>query len=122
MNRQQILTKLKKALGPNAFYHHNPKAPDASEREEARAIYRDAATKVEPAKQAMERRKAELLADPEYVRLRDEYKAVIASRDAAQSKLHSYPITAGRKMGIGIFVEVQGDTWPEVFAQLEARH
>lgn len=122
MNRQQILTKLKKVLGPNAFYRHDPKAPDASGREEARATFRAAVAQVEPAKQAMERRRAELLADPEYVRLRLEYKRTIDTRDAAQTMLYHYPITVGRTMGIGNRVEAQGDTWAEVFAQLEARH
>jgi multidrug resistance efflux pump len=122
MNRQQILTKLKKVLGPNAFYRHDPKAPDESEREEARAIYREAAWKVDPARQALERRRAELLADPEYVRLREQYQSAVAERDKARAKLHRYPITAGRSIGIGNVVEAQGDTWAEVFARLEARH
>lgn len=122
MNRQQILTKLKKALGPNAFYRRDPKAPDASEREEARATYRAAAAQVESAKQEMERRMAELLADPEYVRLRLEYKIALDTRDAAQTMMHHYPITAGRTMSIGNCIDAQGDSWAEVFAQLEARH
>lgn len=122
MNRQQILSKLKQAIGPNAFYRHDPRAPDANEREEARATFRAAVAQVETAKQAMDRRMAELLADPEYVRLSLEYKRTLDTRDAAQTMMYHYPITAGRTMEIGNRIEAQGDTWAEVFAQLEARH
>lgn len=122
MNRTQILSRLRKVLGPNAAYEHNPQAPDADERAAARSQFRETVAELATAKNRMDARRRELLADPEYKRLFAEWSALQQQRDALQCKTLRHPITVGRTNGIGLVVEAKGDTWAEVFAQLESRN
>jgi hypothetical protein len=83
MNQTQAMAALKKMFGAKAAWQRNEKAPRAEERQAARAQLPELQGKREAAKQALEKRRAELLSDPLYQRLRTEYEAARKASDEA---------------------------------------
>lgn len=122
MTPAQIKSKLRTLIGPNGAYRMDEGAPDAVDRASARAALPEIQGLRDEAKGAMEAKRAALLRDPEYVALVVAYKAAQDRMDrVASTACRRYRITVGESMGIGFLVRAQGDTWAEVFAELEAR-
>lgn len=116
------MARLRKLLGPKAMARINERACTKQEREKARQelpLLREAEA---AAKQAMEKRRAELLADPEYVALRTAYQLATKEREHTASCTHSYRLVVGRNVSDMFFsVETEGDNWADVIAKLEAK-
>lgn len=121
MNSKQALAKLQKILGPRAAYRTIQSAPDAAERDEARALAKERGRERAEAKEAMEARRALLLQDPEYRALVAKYQALNTEATELFSRSCSYRIRAGKNMGLFFEVLAEGDTWDEVFEKLKAK-
>jgi hypothetical protein len=124
MNRQQIEARLRKTCGKHAYYEVCNDAPDAEERERLRAEYQDAILRGKAAQARMVERTTQLQSgDDEYQSALAEWKGSCDAQRKAQKYLR-YRISAGHIVGLGglrsFHVSAQGDTWPEVFAKLEA--
>lgn len=120
MRRQDAVDKLVKLLGKNMGYRVDPKAPDADEREEAKAELQMVQVATDEASRRMNKRRVELLTDPEYQRLLAEYKALSKRREQLTGKMHHYRFTVGHNTGLFFMVKAQGDSWEEVLAKLAA--
>lgn len=122
MNRQQITSKLRKVFGKNACWKINDKAKDADERAALNASLPAVKAERDEAKRRMDAKRAELLSDPEYLAMRAAYQRADEAVNAALYYSNRCRISAGTSSsvaGIGFFtVQVQGDTWDEVFAKL----
>lgn len=119
MDRKTALKKLQKLLGKDAAFRIAPDAPDADERAAASVAGVALRSAAAIAKTAMETRRAELLRDPEYLRLRDAYTRAENERMKMSGRATRYRITAGTVGGLFFSVRAQGDTWSEVFAKLQ---
>lgn len=119
MNRETALKKLQKLLGKDAAFRIAPDAPDADERAAASVAGVALRGAAAIAKTAMETRRAELLRDPEYLRLREAYYRVENERMEMAGRATRYRIIAGTVGGLFFSVRAQGDTWAEVFAKLQ---
>lgn len=120
MERAIAIKKLGKLLGKSLGYRVDPKAPDADEREEARAELKSVSADRNEFKSKLEiRRKAILDADAEYQSL---YEAWAITRDRAEKLtglIHHYRFTAGTSNGMFFLIKAQGDSWEEVIAKIE---
>jgi hypothetical protein len=129
MERNAAIRKLKKLLGPNAYWE----VREGLTSPERRADYRDRAKAARAAHDAAvaavhARRDAILAADTEYQQLLQASKATLKALDAVRY----YDADAGYKFEVGtrgsglggLFTiktpRAKGDTWEQVFAQLEA--
>jgi hypothetical protein len=121
MNEQQAIGKLKKLLGPRAAWRVDPKAPLADERAAALAARPAASKAVLDARTALDARRAELLRDPEYVHLLNEWQFLKRQADLLAGASHRHRITVGRNSGIALHVVAEGDNWAEVIEKLEAK-
>jgi hypothetical protein len=123
MERSVAIKKLTKLLGNKLAWRVNPKAPKHDEREEARAAL---TTLIHERKALQEqcdaRSDAILAADPEYQRLKAEYRAIREKVDHLSAISHTHKFTAGTITSLGFFhVHAEGDTWEEVIAKVEAK-
>lgn len=121
MNNAQAFAKLRKLLGPKACYRTSDSAPDADERVELQAKIDPLREARAAAEAAMKARRAELLSDPEYRRLCDEYARVRKEHEETCSRARWYRFTVGRSNNIFFEVTAEGDSWTDVFAKLEAK-
>lgn len=121
MNHRQAHIKLTKLLGKTAGARIDPGAPTAEQRAAIAARRPALQTAYTEAKAAMEARRAELLKDPEYVRLTAAYQAARKERDDATCDAFRQRITAGRVGKMFFSVLATGDTWEEVFTELERK-
>lgn len=121
MNNTQAFAKLRKALGPKACYRVSDGPPDAGERDELQAKIGPLREARVSAEAAMKARRAELLRDPEYRRLCDEYARLRKEHEETCSRARRYRFTVGRSNSIFFEVAAEGDSWADVFAKLEAK-
>lgn len=121
MNNAQAMSKLKKLFGPKAAYRIDPRAPDADAREVAQARMPELIESVKITEAALLARRAVLLADPEYVKLRAEFTAAKDAKEKASSLTYWYRISAGVSSSLCFEIKAQGDTWNDVFAKLKER-
>lgn len=117
MNEKQAIAALTRLFGKRAAWRRNESAPVGEERDAAKA---HAATLVEArdaAKAARDARRAELLRDPEFVRLCDEARTAIDACDKAVGRCHARRVTVGYvggAAGLSFFhVAGEGDNWQE---------
>lgn len=122
MTRAQAIRKLRKEVGPKAFFEVRTSAPD----KDARAVLSDYVRTLNAERTrldaALETRRAEVLnADPQYVQLRDARAVVNADLKTTFNRL-GYRFTIGvvSELGFG-HIEGQGDTWEEAFADRAKR-
>jgi hypothetical protein len=121
MNKQQAMIKLRKLWGDKAMWRYDESAPTADQREEAEALRLTLRQARNEAEAAMEARRAELLADPEYVRLKEAYQDADKRREANDMITRHYRVTIGRSTGFAFMVEAQGDNWQDAFDKLDAK-
>jgi hypothetical protein len=113
MTRQEAIKKLGRLYGKKAGYRVSGGASNADERAAARDASRELGALKRELDAQIEKRKAELLNVPDYVEM----------LKTATSLLLSYKFTAGYVSSMGFFhVEGQGDTWEEVFAQINEKN
>ena len=123
MTREQALRRLKRVLGPKAYWRiaEGVSSPEKRERYHARRQAAHAQRKA--AADALEARKVELLAaDAEYqARLAIYHTAKEVDNDVRYRDGESgYKFSVGI-IDLGMFrvQRAEGDTWEEIFAQLE---
>jgi hypothetical protein len=121
MNQTQAMVALKRMFGAKAAWQRNERAPRAEEREVALAQLPELQAKREAAKQAVEKRRAELLSDPLYQQLRAEYEATRKASDEALSLTYRYRVTVGTTNGIFFTIAGQGDNWQEAVEDAQAK-
>lgn len=121
MNQKQAIARLTKRLGKKLAWRVNKNALRADERDEERAASRALRAEAVELKAALEARRAELLKDPQYVTLRERYKAADDAANRALSRSMSKAITVGKLGELGFFlVSAEGDTWDEVVQKVES--
>lgn len=120
MNAAQAKAALKKLYGDKAVWRYDENAPLADERDTVRSQLPTLKSAVEQLKAAMEARRAELLSDPEYVRLVSDYQAARKAREQAGSMSRHYRVMVGRSVGIGYEVKGEGDNWDEAIASAKS--
>ena len=124
MNRKQIEGRMRKLFGKRAYWEERTRAPDADEREVLRLAHQAAREQRQAADRRMaDRAKALCAVDAEYQAALADWKAAGARMRDTQG-FHVHRITAGYRTsvaGVGMYhVKGQDDTWPEVYAKLEA--
>ena len=120
MERAIAIKKLGKLLGKRLAYRVDPSAPDATEREEARAALKLASDNAEKLlKQKELRIKALLDGDPEFQRIKAAYEAAKKIRNEIASRGYQYKFTAGTTDGTFFLVKAQGDSWEEIIRKVE---
>lgn len=122
MERSVAIKRLSKMFGKKLRWQINPRAPTAAEREAARA---ELATVV-PERKALEeklaqRRAAILEADQEYMELSARYKQAKDRANKLLGMQHSHKIQVLTFEGFFNHVRASGDSWEEIFAELEKR-
>lgn len=120
MERTAAITKLGKLLGKSLGYRVDPKAPTVEQREAAKAQCPALHAASKAAQGAVEARRLELLADPQYQELRAAAK--VASEKANRMSYtahHHYKITVGSTNSMFFHVKAQGDSWEEVIEKVE---
>lgn len=118
MNQAQAISKLRKLLGPKLAYRISKTALRADARAEAAVKARELLEKKRAVEEALQKRRAELLADPTYQSLKAESEALGNEHERARSLTLHKPITVGRTEGIFFSVEAEGDSWAEVVAKV----
>lgn len=118
MNRADAFKRLRRILGADFAYRENPRALVGEAREDARVEWRAAVEAAAVARAARDARRAELLADPEFVRLEAACKAAHEHADTAGSLFRSRRLTVGKTNGLFFSVKAEGDNWQEVVDEL----
>jgi hypothetical protein len=114
MNERQAIAKLKKKIGPKIGWRYNKGALDAEGREQERQRLIAMRAEEEALKEALDAMRAKLLADPEYVQLRERWHNAKEAADMARSRSYVHPITVGRMGDMFFTVVADGDTWDDV--------
>lgn len=114
MDQTQALTKLRKLLGANFGYRVNAKALNAKGRADAQARAIELRAKKLEAEAALSARRDELLKDPTYQALRDEYDAVNVELDNSLHAARTKRITVGVTSDLFFTIKAEGDNWDEV--------
>lgn len=125
MNEQQAKAALRKMYGTKAAWRRRDDAPIGEAREELGATLEGLHAAVESARAARDARRAELLKDPEYMRLCEAAKAASAAADKASGDYRSRRVTVGwvsNVAGLGLFnVTGEGDNWHEAIEAARAK-
>lgn len=121
MNFEQASRALRKLYGKRWGYRYDESAPKAEEREEIGAALPGLAAALELARKAREARKAELLKDPEYVRLREAVELADKAHSKALSRWHQWRVVVGKSTGIFFEVTAQGDNWQDAIDKARAK-
>lgn len=121
MNATQALARLRKAIGPKILWRENPGAPNAAEREAARIQARELRDQQETLQVALQARRDELLRDPEYVHLREQFNDVRQRADLASAASHRRRLSVGRMGDMFFNVMVEGDNWEDVIARAKEK-
>lgn len=119
MQRIVAIKKLGKMLGKTFAYRIDPKAPTLEQRDEARQQLPALIAARQEAKDALDARRAELLADPQYCALLTALKAAREATERAHYVTRHYKITVGNSSGIFFHIRAEGDSWEEVIAKLQ---
>jgi hypothetical protein len=122
MNETQAIRRLHKLLGADFGYRVDADAPVGEQRAVlAERSARTGATKL-AAREAVERRRKELLLDAEYQRLLAASQQASQDHDIAMSEMCRRRITVGRVSKLFFSVEAEADNWAEAVAMVEAKH
>lgn len=113
MNATEARLAMRKLWGKRACCRLDEQAPKAQERDHIRAGLGELQRAADAAKAAAAARRAELLADPEYLRLRDIAELAAKAHANALNQSHRYRVTIGYTNGIGMTVRGEGDNWQE---------
>lgn len=116
-----VETRLAKLLGKSAYWEINQTAPTADQRAEFSAKMPALRAAKDAARQRMEARRAELLKDPEYLRLKEESIAADKASQHAAGMSVFYPISVGTRDSLFFRVEAQGDSWDAVLEAVTAK-
>lgn len=111
--------RIAKLLGTRAAWRINKGATDAEGRKAAREELPELNRIKEAAKLAMEARRAELLQDPEYRRLVEQYRGAREASERRFVRSTRCPISVGVAGDLFFTVKAEGDTWDEVLDKLE---
>lgn len=120
MNITQAKTAMKHLLGTKALWRYDERAPTADERETIRESLPGLQSAAAAAREAMEARRVALLADPEYLRLRAEWKDADKTHSAAASRYHHHRVVIGKNTGMAMLVLAEGDNWHDAIDKLKA--
>jgi hypothetical protein len=121
MERVIAIKRLGKMLGKSLGYRIDPKAPAVEEREAAKAQLPALIAERKAADEAVESRRKELLADPQYQELKAAAKAASDKANrVSYTAHHHYKITVGTSNNMFFLVRAQGDSWEEVIEKLDA--
>ena len=125
MNQTQAMAALAKLYGKQAAWRRNEKALIGEEREAELAKVPELKAAAETAKAARDARRAELLKDPEYLRLSAAAQAAEAAANKARSCYHVRRVSVGKingAAGLSFFhIEGQGDNWQEAIDDARAK-
>lgn len=125
MNEKQAIAAMKKLWGSKAAWRYNENALRGEDREQRGReadVLREKQRAVEKARDA---RRAELLKDPEYLRLVAEHNAAMKAADLAAGNYRARRVTIGY-MGGGaglqwFNVKAEGDNWQEAIDAAKAK-
>ena len=121
MNIEQAKRAMRKLFGDKAMWRYDERAPKAEERDRIRETLPTLREASKAAKAARDARHAELLKDPEYLRLFDEAKAADDAHKRAISMTSYYRVTIGKNLGFAFEVVAQGDNWQEAIDAARAK-
>jgi hypothetical protein len=121
MERVVAIKKLGKLLGKSLGYRVDPKAPTSEERAEAKRQLPALTEARQQAERALNDRRKELLADPQYIELVGAYQDAKRRVDEAFSITHHYKITVGTSNGMFFHIKAQGDSWEDVIGKVSAK-
>jgi nucleotidyltransferase/DNA polymerase involved in DNA repair len=121
MERSIAIKKLEKLLGKKLAWRINPKAPDAEERQAAREALSTAIAERKALQEQRDARERELLADPEYQRLKAAAKAAAENVESISGITRRHKITVGTNEGIFFLVKAEGDSWEQIIEKLTAK-
>jgi hypothetical protein len=117
VNQTQAIAAMKKLWGNKAAWRYNDQALKGEDRELQGIEADQKAERANAARAARDARRAELLKDPEYLRLCREADDAAKARDLAASKYRARRVTVGycnTAAGLSFFhVVAEGDNWQE---------
>ena len=121
MERKVAINKLGKLLGKKLGYRIDDRAPTHEEREAAKIELAAALPIRNKLKEQRDARYEQILAgDPEYQRLKTEYKAERDRLEKLSGITRHHKITVGTSEGMFFLVKAEGDSWEEVIDKLTA--
>ena len=122
MDRSSAIKKLRKLLGPHFGYRINDKAPSRDEKFAAREALDGACRERDRLKQLRdERHRAILTADADYQRLVAEYNSARTLAEHLSATTRHFKMTVGTVSTMFFRIEAEGDSWEDVFAELERK-
>jgi hypothetical protein len=124
VNQTQAIAALKKFWGAKAAWRYNDHALKGEDREQQGREAHVLREKQRVAKEARDARRAELLKDPEYLRLVAEHNAAEKAADLAASNYRARRVTVGYVgggAGLNWFhVVAEGDNWQDAIDAVKA--
>lgn len=125
MNEKQAIAAMKKLWGSKAAWRYNEHALRGEDREQQGREADVLREKQRVAKEARDARRAELLKDPEYVRLVAEHNAAEKAADLAAGNYRARRVTVGTMSngaGLSFFhVKAEGDNWQDAIDAAKAQ-
>lgn len=117
MNESEAIKAMKKLWGKKAAWRVDNKALTGEKREEMNAVVTKLKEAQNAAEDAVKARRAELLQDPEYQRLKESAQIARDKTATARGKAYRRRITIGC-VDMGFFnVKAEGDNWAEAIAK-----
>jgi hypothetical protein len=121
MNLTQAKAALRKLYGDKAMWRYNDKAPKGDERAELLAAIEPLRAAEQELSAKLDARRIELLLDPQYVELQQQWRAARREAQLAIGRAHTRRVTIG-KHSMGFFmVEAEGDNWQEAIDAARAK-
>jgi hypothetical protein len=125
MNITQAKAALIKLYGKKAAWRYNDRAFKGDEREALHAKLPELSAAYTQAKAAMDARRAELLRDPEYQRLRKETARAEGEHSEALAGALHRRVTVGYMSGVAglefFHVTAEGDNWQDAIDKARAK-
>lgn len=125
MNQTQAIAAMKKLWGSKAAWRYNEQALKGEDREQQGREADALREKQRAAREARDARRAELLKDPEYLRLVAEHQAAEKAADLSASNYRARRVTVGYTgsvAGLTFFnVVAEGDNWQEAIDTARAK-
>lgn len=120
MNITQAKAAMRKLWGAKAAWRYDESAPKADEREQLKSTLVALSVAASAARELRERRKDELLRDPEYVRLCAEYTTLSEEHETVRRRTNHYRVTVGYSTTLAFHVEAQADNWQDAIDHARA--
>lgn len=121
MNARQAIAKLRQLTGQHVGYYESPGALDTEQRAVAHVKTTAARRMERDAKARLDELRVELLKDPAYVALRNEWSTLRDEANALSSSAYRCRLTVGRNSGGFFHVLFEGDNWEDVVAKALAK-